>query len=70
MIIIIIIVTNVYEINCIWELRKWNQTKNDRRSCDCNLCNYARSLKKIQHFNEIWTRDLAIPGYNISGFIA
>ena len=25
------------------------------------LCNYLRSLKKIQDFNGIWTRDLAIP---------
>ena len=25
------------------------------------LCNYVRSLKKIQDFNDIWTRDLAIP---------
>ena len=25
------------------------------------LCNYVRSLKKIKEFNDIWTRDLAIP---------
>ena len=25
------------------------------------LCNYERSLKKIRDFNDIWTRDLAIP---------
>ena len=25
------------------------------------LCNYVRSLKKFQDFNDIWTRDLAIP---------
>ena len=25
------------------------------------LYNYVRSLKKIQEFNDIWTRDLAIP---------
>ena len=34
-------VTNVYEINHIWELRKWNQVKNDPRSCERNV-----SLKK------------------------
>ena len=36
--------------------------KNDPRSCERNfLRNYVRSLKKIQDFNGIWTRDLAIP---------
>ena len=33
--------------------------KNDRRS-EPNLCNCVRSLKKIQDFNGVWTRDLAI----------
>ena len=36
--------------------------KNDPRSCErIFLRNYVRSLKKIQDFNGIWTRDLAIP---------
>ena len=25
------------------------------------ICNYVRSLRKIQDFNGIWTRDLQIP---------
>ena len=29
------------------------QVKNNPRSCKVNLCNCARSLKKIQDFNEI-----------------
>ena len=33
--------------------------KNDRRS-EHNLCNCVRSPKKIQDFNGVWTRDLAI----------
>ena len=33
--------------------------KNDRRS-EPNLCNCVRSKKKIQDFNRVWTRDLAI----------
>ena len=33
--------------------------KNDRRS-EPNLCNCVRSPKKIQDFNGVWTRDLAI----------
>ena len=39
-------VTNVYEINHIWELQKRNQMKDDPRSCERNLCNCVRSLKK------------------------
>ena len=35
--------------------------KNDPCSCQCNLCNCVRSLKKIQHFKGVWTHDLAIP---------
>ena len=35
--------------------------KNDPRSCERNLCNCVRSLKKIQDSNGILTRDLAIP---------
>ena len=35
--------------------------KNDPRSCERNLCNCVRSLKKIQHFNGIWTGNYAIP---------
>ena len=33
--------------------------KNDHRS-EPNLCNCVRSPKKIQDFNRVWTRDLAI----------
>ena len=33
--------------------------KNDRRS-EPNLCNCVRRPKKIQDFNRVWTRDLAI----------
>ena len=59
----IVPLTNAYEINHIWELRKWYQMKNDPRSCERNLCNNCvRRLKKnIQDFKGIWTRDLAIP---------
>ena len=32
-----------------------NYMKNDPRSCEHNLCNCVRSLKKIQDFNGIWT---------------
>ena len=35
--------------------------KNDPRSCERNLCNCVRGLKKLQDFNGIWTCDLAIP---------
>ena len=42
----IVPLTNAYEINHIWELRKWNQMKNDPRSCERSLYNYVRSLKK------------------------
>ena len=38
-------VTDVYEINHI-VLQKWNQVKNDPCSCERNLCNCIRSLKK------------------------
>ena len=34
--------------------------KNDPGSCQFNLCNRVRSLKKIQHFKGVWTHDLAI----------
>ena len=39
---------------------KW---RNDRRS-EPNLCNCVKKpeKKKIQDFNEVWTRDLAITG--------
>ena len=37
---------------------KW---KNDRRS-ERNLCNCVKKLEKIQEFNGVWTRDLAITG--------
>ena len=36
--------------------------KNNPCSCECNLCNCIRGLKKkIQDFNEVWTHDLTIP---------
>ena len=35
--------------------------KKDLCSCEHNLCDCLRSLKKIQNFNGIWTCDLAIP---------
>ena len=35
--------------------------KNDPRSCERDLRNCVRSLKKIQDFNGIWTLDLSIP---------
>ena len=35
--------------------------KNDPRSCERNLYNCVRSLKKIQDFDGIWTPDLSIP---------
>ena len=44
------------EIHDVW---KW---RNDRRS-ERNLCNCVKKPeKKIQDFNGIWTRDLAITG--------
>ena len=48
------VLANVYEINHIGELRKWNQMKNDPHSCERrNLCNCVRSLKNISglHFD-------------------
>ena len=35
--------------------------KKDLCSCERNLCDCLRSLKKIQGFNGIWTRGLVIP---------
>ena len=35
--------------------------KNDPRSCERNLHNCVRSLKKIQKFNGIWNGDFVIP---------
>ena len=40
--------------------------KNDPRSCERNLCNCVRSLKKIHDFNGPGCE----PATNISGFIA
>ena len=34
--------------------------KNDPSSCEHNLYNSLRGLKKIQDFNKIWTHELAI----------
>ena len=52
----------IYEINHIWTAEmKW-RWRNDRRS-ECNLCNCVKKPeKKIQDFNGVWTRDLAISG--------
>ena len=36
-----------------------NYMKNDPRSCEHNLCNCVRSLKKIQDFKGIWTLNFA-----------
>ena len=51
----------IYEINQIWPAEmKW-RWRNDRRS-EHNLCNCVKKPeKKIQDFNGVWTRDLAIP---------
>ena len=51
MIIIIIIIVIIIVIH-IWELRKWNQMKNDPRSCERNLCNSGLQ----PHLNP-WPRD-------------
>ena len=51
----------IYEINHIWTVEmKW-KWRNDRRS-ECNLCNCVKKPEKIQDFNGVWTRDLAITG--------
>ena len=48
----------IYEINHIWTAEmKW-KWRNDR-SCERNLCNCVKK-KKIQDFNGVWTRDVAI----------
>ena len=36
-------------------MKKWSSQCSER-----NLCNCERSQKKIQDFNGVWTRDLAI----------
>ena len=38
---------------------RWNQVSYDPRSYESKLSNVEPS--KIQDFNEVWTRDLAIP---------
>ena len=50
----------IYEINHIWTTEmKW-KWRNDRSS-ERNLCNCVKKReKKIQEFNGVWTRDLAI----------
>ena len=51
----------IYEINHIWTVEmKW-KWRNDRRS-ERNLCNCVKKPEKIQDFNGVWTRDLAITG--------
>ena len=51
-IIIIIIIIVIIIVIHIWELRKWNQMKNDPRSCERNLCNSGLQ----PHLNP-WPRD-------------
>ena len=54
-------VANVYEINHIWELRKLNQMKNDRRSCERDLYNCVREdwkIFRIQGDLNPWPRDI------------
>ena len=52
----------IYKIYHIWTAEiKW-KWRNDRRS-ERNLCNCVKKPeKKIQDFNGVWTRDLAISG--------
>ena len=52
---IVIDVQTVYEIN---DIRTAEMKSNEEWS---SRCERARSLKKIQDFNRVWTRDLAIP---------
>ena len=34
----------------------FHQIKNHPHSCECNLCNYIRNLKKMRYFSGDWTR--------------
>ena len=56
----VIDVQPVYEIN---HIRTAEMKSNEEWSsrCEHNLCNCVSCLKKIQDFNGVWTRDLAIP---------
>ena len=57
---IVIDVQTVYETN---QIRTAEMKSNEEWSsrCEHNLCNCVSCLKKIQDFNGVWTRDLAIP---------
>ena len=50
----------IYEINHIGTAEIRWRWRNDRRS-ERNLCNCVKKPEKIQDFNGVWTRDLAIP---------
>ena len=52
----------IYEINHIWTAEMNWKWRNDRRS-ERNLCNCVKKpeKQKIQDFNGVWTRNLAIP---------
>ena len=49
-------ITIIHVINCA--RKSFNQMKNDLSSCERNLCNCVRSLKKKTDFNEIWANHL------------
>ena len=56
------IVLMIYEINHVWTTEMEWKWRNDRRS-EFNLCNCVKKPeKKIQDFNEVWTRDHTITG--------
>ena len=44
-------------MNCGYEI-KWRY---DPRSYERSFCNCVENAEKIQDFNGVWTRDLAIP---------
>ena len=51
----------IYEINHIWTAEMKRKWRNARRS-ERNLCIWVKKPEKIQDFNGVWTRDLAITG--------
>ena len=55
-------VTNVSEINHKWKQRKMKSSKEWSSQLWTQFMQLRkRNLKKLQNFNGIWTRDLAIP---------
>ena len=52
--------SNIWNISYI-ELRMWNQVSYEPRSHECNSWNCVYRSLKIQDFNVVWIRDLAIP---------